>query len=319
MSKDTRAYLDIQRGMMGNQKPNSPDPNVRWGKRAPIQFKANTANTSGSVSATMISSPMFKENVPIAFAVRFGDPNNPTAPLRPYVQAGTFAGPGFGNIAGVRFTFIRSIDAKTGPVIDTVDLAEGEAMPSCELLARQITIAVTVFATDPTADTFPWTIEITAAPVSSISCEDLTELRGWDNITIPPAANDVGGFQGFVQMLSSAVDDPPNTYLLLPENPRRTQFSLLNVGTIPIAIGFGPAVISVAPGIPLFPSWGTTPEGLIPYATLILPGNTDHSKEFARYESVLGGFTGPVYGVAQPGHDPVKGIISITEGTKPVL
>ena len=318
MRKDTWAYLKMQKGMMGPTLPNSPDPNVRWGKRAALQYKANSSS-NGTFSATMVASAMFKENVPIAFAVRFGDPNNPAAPLRPYIQPGTFAGAGFGNIAGVRFTFIRSIDAKTGPVTDTVDLAEGEAMPTCELLARQITIAVTIIAADPTTDTFPWTIEITAAPVSSISCEDLTELSGWENITIPPLATDLSGFQGFVQIISSAVDAIPNIALLLPENPRRTQFSLLNVGTIPIAIGFGPSVISGAPGVPIFPSWGTTANGLVPYATLILPGNTDHTKEFARYESVLNGFTGPVYGVAQPGHDPVKGVINITEGSKSVL
>ncbi len=317
-----RKYLDIQRGMTGVAAPNSPDPNVRWGKRAPIQFLANSS-ANGTVSATMVSSPMYKDNVVFAFGVRFGDPHAPGAPLRPFIQAGTFGSGGdpSNNIAGVKITIIRSIDAKTGPVTDTVDLAEGESMPACELLARQITIAVTVEVADPTIDTIPWIIEITAAPVTSINCDSLTESGGWETVSIPlDHADPTPLLQGYKVLDSAAgIDSTPLQVQILPENPRRAQFSIINVGTIPIAIGFGPRLPSFEAGIPGFPTWGTTADGSFPYATLILPGITDFSKEFSRYESPIEGFTGQVWAVAQPGHGSTKGIICITEGTKPVL
>ncbi len=303
---------------MGPQKVNAPDANVRWGKRASLQYKANSS-ASGSVSATMVSSAMYRDNIPFAFGVRFGDPIDSNLPLRPFIQPQTIGGAS--NIAGIRITITRSIDAKTGPVTDTVDLAEGEAMPACELLARQITIAVTITAVDPTLDTPPLVVEVTAAPVTSIDCTSLTEVRGWEHVTIPPLPADITQvLQGYKTLGSDAVDAPPSFVQLLPENPRRTQFSLVNVGTIPIAVGFGPFVFSSMPGIPIFPSWGTTASGLFPYATLILSGITDFSKPFARYESPIDGFTGEVWGVAQPGHGVlVKGVINITEGSKSVL
>jgi hypothetical protein len=323
MSNDTRAYLAMQENELGpgQFKKNAPDPNVRWGKRIPIQFKANTV-ANGQANANMVASPMFKNNIPFAFGFRFGDPNNPNAPLRPFIQPGTFGNAATTNILGFRVTIIRSIDAKTGPVTDTVDLAEGESMPVCELLARQINISVTVQAFDPGFDTKPWVIEVTAAPVDSINCDSLTEMGGWDTISVP--SQNFGNLNpdlvGYKTLTSAAVDASPNPVLLLPANPRRTQFSLMNVGPIPIAIGFGEAVLtSPIPGIPDYPGWGTSATGSFPYASLILPGITDFSKEFARYESVLGGFTGPVWGVAQPGHAPMKGIINVTEGERPIL
>lgn len=316
--RDIHAYLATQQAMNGPKRPNSPNPNVRWGKRAALQFKANSSAT-GIFSATMTSSEMYKQNIPMAFGFRFGDPNNPDAPLRPFIQPNTFGDSGSSNIAGFRVTITRSIDAKTGPVTDTVELFESESMPVCELLARQITIAVTIIATDPSLDTKPWTIEVTTAPVDSISCDSLTEMSGWDNVAVPPQTFvDAQGQKGYVTLDSGLVDSAPIWVKLLNENPRRAQFSLLNAGPIPVAVGFG-VPIDADTGFPAFPSWGLVATGSFPYATLILPGNTDFTKAFARYESVLGGFTGEVWGVAQPGQSPVKGIISVTEGINPVL
>lgn len=318
-SNDVRAYLKMQQGMAGRASSTTPDPNVRWGKRTALVYGGPAAR-NGSVSATFVSSAMFKDNTPIAFALRFGDPNNPDFPLRPYIQPGTYGLDS--NIKGFEVTVTRSIDAKTGPVTDTVDLGEGEAMPACELLCRQLTIAVTVFALNPTSVTIPWVIEVTAAPVNSINCDSLTEVQGWDTVNIPPQGPFITPvLQGYLRLVSGVVNAAPVQSKLLIENPRRTQFSIMNVGTIPVAIGFGPVVAGTGgpANIPGFPSWGLVATGSLPFATLILPGNTDPTKDFARYESPLDGFTGEVWGCAQPGNNPTEGVIVVTEGTKPVL
>jgi hypothetical protein len=317
MSKDTRAYLETQLAMMGPSKaPNRPDPNVRWGKRVTLAYTGNNV-ASGNLSTTMVSSAVFKQNTPIAFGFRFGDPNNPLAPLRPFIQPGTFSGT---NIAGFRVTLTRSIDAKTGPVTDVVNIAEGETMPTCELLAMQLTIAIAIIPGSALFPTTPWTIEVTSAPVDSINCDDLVEIGGWETVSIPPENPGLiptvpgAGYR----VLTSGVVDGDISELLLPANPRRVQFSIMNVGPIPVVLGFGPAKSSGV-GFPIFPSWGKVALGSFPYGTLILPGITDFSKPFARYESVLDGFTGEVWGVAQTGQSPLKAVLNITEGTKPVL
>lgn len=319
-SGDIRAYLKTQQRMMGNAKgPNVPNPNVRWGKRLTVTYDGKNLN-NGTASATMVSSDVFARNVPMAFAFRFGDPNNPLAPLRPFIQPGTFDPSGGGtNISGFRVTITRSIDPKTGPVVDTVDLDEGESMPTCELLALQITIAITVIAKFVGTPTVPWTIEVTACPVDSISCDSLTGNSGWDTVFIPPLATEsTPELQGYKTLTSGAVDSF-SPVLLLPENPRRSQFSIVNTGPIPVAIGFGPTIGVIPLVSPFFPSWGLVSMGSVPYATLILPGNTDPTKEFARYESPLGGFTGEVWGTAQTGQTPKQGVVNITEGVRTVL
>jgi len=312
MSRDTRAYLSIQNAMMGGAKPNSPNPNERWGKRQAMQYLAKNSNVNG-ISATFVSSGMFKNNVPMAFGFRFGHPQVPEAPLRPFIQPGTFGAPT--NIAGFLVTITRSIDAKTGPVVDTVGLAEGEAMPTCELLARQITIAVTVIPVDPSADALPWTIEVTAAPVDSIDCDSLTEINGWVIAQIPNPF-----ISGYRTLVSGIVDDDPlvTAVQLITENPRRKQFSVMNVGTIPVAIGFGPPYqYSLTPGKPFFPSWGTTALGSFPFATLILPPVTGGI--YSRYESPIDGFAGEVWAIAKPGLSPAIGVLNVMEGSQSVL
>lgn len=318
-SNDVRAYLKIQQAMAGKPDANTPNPNVRWGKREALAYDG-LGSHNGLVSSTMVSSAQFKDNIVFAFGFRFGDPNNPSFPLRPYIQPGTYGVDS--NIAGFRVTITRSIDAKTGPVSDTVDLGEGEAMPVCELLGRQITIAVTVIAANPASVTIPWVIEVTCSPVDSINCDSLTEVQGWDTVGIPPQTPFVTPvLQGYVRLASGVIDAAPVQNKVLIENPRRTQFFITNVGPIPVVLGFGPPVAGTGgpANIPAFPSWGLTTTGSLPFGTLILPGNTDPTKDFAHYQSPLEGFTGEVWASAQPGHSPTEGVVIVTEGTKPVL
>lgn len=235
---------DLLRTLMGRPGEIPAPGNDRWGKS--VQLTPQT-ETYCVVNTGMLG------DVPTAVALQLSFSLDDET-YTPEVPA---AFPGL-----VSVDLIKAVDVKSGGFRESVLLNPGEAMPFCTLLARALTVNVSISGEGVTG----LYVHAVAAPVQTIDCESITNTPNspWSDVnTLRVAANTAGAFVG------------------LAASPAAKQIFIQNNSAVDLLLGFGSLIPSLGPP---------------PIYNFILPGGIH-----AIYESVPGAFIGKVRAIFAAG------------------
>lgn len=228
------------------QRPGEiPAPgNDRWGKATQL--------TPGQESYCVINTGMIGD-LPCAIALQFefsldDQTYTPTVPT---------AFPGL-----VEIDLIKSVDVKAGSFRESTLLNPGDALPFCTLLARALTVNVSISGEGATS----LYIHAVAAPVQTVDCGSITSdpQSPWDDVFTARFPANTGG-----------------EFLALPASNAAKQIFIQNNSAVDLYIGFGSLIPSLGPP---------------PVYNMILPGGIH-----AIYESQLGAFTGAIHAIFAAG------------------
>jgi hypothetical protein len=234
---------DMLRALM--QRPGEiPAPgNDRWGKSVLLQRGGNYC---------VINTGML-DAVPTAIALQLAfslDDQTYTAAV-PAAYTGR-----------VLVDLIKAVDVKAGGFRESTTLNPGDAMPFCTLLARALTVNITLL--DEAAG--PLYVHAVAAPVQTVDCESVTNPPDspWSDVnTLRVAANTAGVFVG------------------IPAASTTKQIFIQNNSAVDLLLGFGSNLPSLGPP---------------PVYNVILPGGIN-----SIFESQLGAFIGQVRAIFAAG------------------
>jgi hypothetical protein len=154
---------------------------------------------------------------------------------------------------------IRAVDVKSGAFNETIVLSPNESMPFCTLIAKALTVSVSIPSSTPLPGVY---VHAVACPVQTLDCESIITppLTSWSDVdTVSVAANTVGAF------------------LALPASPDTKQIFIQNNSAVDLLLGFG----SFIPGL-----------GPPPFSNMLLPGGIH-----AIWESEPEAFVGAVHGI----------------------
>jgi hypothetical protein len=109
---------------------------------------------------TLVSTPQYPTNIPIAYQLRFGDQDTGGL-LSPFVPAG---------VDGVQINLIKSIDPKAGAAIESFTLGGGEAQSTCMVIARALMITATIIGSEGVS----LVVQAAVCPTQTADCAELT-------------------------------------------------------------------------------------------------------------------------------------------------
>lgn len=225
--------------------PNQGDENPAfragrpWGKV--VELRANDRQTP-------IGTEIFIR--PVVFAVRFRFSlvaEGPFSPRVPITYGGT-----------INIRLIESFDLKSGDAVEDFSLSAGLVAPVCKVLARSLTVTLSLPLATGESDPGPIFVQAVAAPLFDVECDEVSGRGSYATATVTriPTTSTI-----------------PQTFLF--SNQLRKQFVVENHSTQALAILFGHGV-SLTSGAENF--------------SILIPAN-------ARYESPIGGYGGFVEGI----------------------
>jgi hypothetical protein len=162
----------------------------------------------------------------------------------------------------VAVVITKAVDIKSGAFTETTILNPGEGLPFCTLIARALTVTVSIFG-ESAGELF---VHCAACPTQTVDCESIASPANaaWNDVdTTKFAADTVGAF--------SALVASPSTKQVIIQNDTATD----------LLIGFG----SLIPGL-----------GPPPTANIVLPGGFH-----GVWESFPGAMVGAVHGIFAAG------------------
>jgi len=226
----------------GDEHPSHNELSHPWGKAAKLD--------NNRKSLTFVQTNVARYPSPIAVQARWSLDGITYTQFVPLAWSGN----------PVRVTVQKSFGIKTGAATEFFDLAPGDALPFCSLIARGLTISVEISG-DPTApDLF---VQLVAAPTTNIDCADV----------IPPTPSGSAS----APITSTATTRFPavaaNTYNIDgTATPKMRYFSIVNQSSANLFVHLGDGV-DVAPGEE--------------FATVILPGDADAGYENVNYQGKI--------------------------------
>lgn len=154
---------------------------------------------------------------------------------------------------------IRGVDVKSGAFNETVVLSPNESMPFCTLIAKSLTVSVSIPASVAPPGLY---VHAVACPVETLDCESIITPAptSWSDVnSLSVAANTAGSF------------------LALAADPSAKQLFIQNNSAVDLLLGFGSFIPSLGPP---------------PLSNMLLPGGIH-----AIWESQLGAFVGAVHAI----------------------
>lgn len=208
-------------------------PNARWGATELLEL---------GKSATLVITPIFHDPAPIGYQLRFSTDGVNFSATMPANR-------------GIDVTLIKSFDLKAGPANERFGIDPGDTQPSCQVIARSLTITVKSAETS-LGDLF---IQAVACRLMTLDCETV----------IPAPPTTPAGFAARTITRFAAVT--ANTYTVAA-NAKRAYLVVANQSAASLFVALGTGV-TITPGAE--------------FATLVLPPDAIAGYEVLNWTGVI--------------------------------